>query len=523
MKKFLILTAAVFAFFLSGITAFAEEDYSMTDCWWEEQDADGRIAGSFERCESATTYKVRLTYGSSRKVVRDWFTGTPSGTDFTVLIATKGSGTYYFDVYPAKGGTDYMISSDGLEVTSEMLSLAKKYRKEEAAARQASLSGWQKGPDGYWRYYKQGGTACKSEWLDDGGKRYHFDSNSVMQTGWQAIGGYWYYFDQSGALLVSTVTPDGYGVDAEGKYIDENGNPVPAASSGSSSSSGRTLSSISIRVSEQSKGAGQVSTAAFSAGSGFEIAGELLSIPREQWRAGEAVTVTLRCVPKSGYTFAAGTVKATVSGAENIQVTGGTTERTVKFVYKPKMKLETPVGFRLNESMELTWKKVDKASGYKVVIYRGNSQVASKTVDTNKFTDVYEYLYLDEGRVSAKIYAVSTKKSSYLLDSEAGIIEDLTALSEAAGSGGLIWEGNKLYYYNETGDRATGWQQIDGSWYHFKSSGAADGPGWFQDKDGCWYWFDSQCRMCVGTVNDGNADYFMNDGSIPDLPYGAWK
>ncbi|MCQ2400580.1 MAG: hypothetical protein MJ059_01485 [Lachnospiraceae bacterium] len=531
-KRSLLLVSALFALILFSITSYAYSEYEMYDCWWEDQAEDGRIFGSWEKCDAKTSYKVRLTYGNSHKLVKDWYSGSSSGTnDFTSYIAKKGSGTYYFDVFPTKGGEEYMVSSEGLEVTSSMVSKAKKYLKDEAAERQAAMYGWMKGPDGNWRFYKTGGVACKNEWLDDGGKRYHFDSNSIMQTGWQVISGYWYYFDQSGAMYINAVTPDGYWVNAEGKYVDANGNPVLASgnahgsSSSASSGSARTLSSISISVSEQNKVAGQVITANFKAGSGFDIVNEALSIPREQWTAGTSVSVTLKCVPKSGYIFSSGTIKANVNGASNIQVSGGASERTVKFTYRPKMKLATPIGFCFNENMELTWKKSDKASGYKLVFYLDNSQKATKNVNTNKLEDVYEYLDMGryEGTVSVKVYATNSEKSSYLLTSDAGVIDDLTMLEESMGMGGFSWEGNRLYYYDEAGEKLKGWQYIDSYWYHFKNNGAADGPGWYHDSDGCWYWFDSMCRMCIGTINDGKTDYFMNDGSNPNLPYGAWK
>lgn len=535
MKKKLFAAAVLlFSVFMFHVISYADYEYDMYECWWEEQTEDGRILGSWDKCDAKTAYKVRLLYGSSRKTVKDWYTASSSATnDFTSYIVKKGTGVYYFDVYPSKGGTEYMVSSEELEVTGAMLNRAKKYLQNAAAEKQSQMSGWMKGPDGNWRFYKEGGAACRNEWLDDGGKRYHFGSDSVMQTGWQTIGNYWYFFDASGALYVNTVTPDGYSVNGEGIYIDGNGNPVMAAgqssggnNSGSSSSgSSRTLSSISISVSEKSNGAGQVSSADFRAGGGFNIVNETLSIPRDQWTAGNTVTVTLQCVPKDGYSFATGTVKASISGASNITVSGGASERTVKFTYIPRMKLAAPTGFCFNDNMELTWKKSDRANGYKLVFYLDGSKAGEKTVSKNKLEDVYEYLDMGryEGVVSVRVYARNTEKSKYITDSDAGIIDDLAALWDNAGMGGLVWEGSSLCCYDETGEKLKGWQQVDGSWYHFKNNGAADGPGWFQDKDGCWYWFDGMHRMCVGTINDGNASYFMNDGSNPSIPYGAWK
>lgn len=532
MKNRFLLMITLVTVLLFSFTVYADYEYDMYECWWEDQDDNGRILGSWDKCDAATAYKVRLTVGSS-KVVKGWYTASSSGSnDFTAYIVKNGTGTYYFDVYPSKGGEKYMICSEGLQVTSAMLSKAKKYVKEKQAEQASQMHGWIKGPDGNWRYYKDGGTACRNEWLNDGGKWYFFDSDSVMQTGWQAINGYWYCFETSGALYTNTVTPDGYTVNGDGVYVDANGSPVPvsgSSSGGGSSSSytGRTttLSSISIGVSEKSVEDGKVRTAEFRAASGFDIVSETLSTPREQWAAGTAVSVSLKIVPKIGYQFTSGTFKVSINGASNIQVSGGTSEKTVKFSYKPKMKLAAPDGFCFNENTELTWHRSERASSYKAVFYLDGSQVDTKTVSTNKIGDVYEYLDMGryEGTVSVKIYAQNTNNSSCILTSNAGVIDDLAALEESMGMGGFTWEGSKLYYYDEFGEKVKGWQHIDNNWYHFKNNGAADGPGWYQDTDGCWYWFDSMCRMCVGTINDGNADYFMNDGSNPNLPYGAWR
>jgi len=45
-----------------------------------------------------------------------------------------------------------------------------------------------------------------------------------MMTGWQLIDGVWYYFNPvvgswQGAMLMNTVTPDGYNVGANGAWI----------------------------------------------------------------------------------------------------------------------------------------------------------------------------------------------------------------------------------------------------------------------------------------------------------------
>ena len=40
-----------------------------------------------------------------------------------------------------------------------------------------------------------------------------------MATGWYQVGGKWYYSYDSGALAVSTTTPDGYTVNENGEWV----------------------------------------------------------------------------------------------------------------------------------------------------------------------------------------------------------------------------------------------------------------------------------------------------------------
>ena len=57
-------------------------------------------------------------------------------------------------------------------------------------------------------------------------KRYLFDytlnsNEGQMVKGWRLINGDWYYFGIDGAMLVNTITPDGYLVGADGKWIKQ--------------------------------------------------------------------------------------------------------------------------------------------------------------------------------------------------------------------------------------------------------------------------------------------------------------
>jgi len=125
-----------------------------------------------------------------------------------------------------------------------------------------SITGtWQGGQNEPWKFKKSTGTYATNEWAKINGKWYHFDQDSNMQTGWLSdqnkwyllnpdgamcadtwvlVNGKWYYFNADGSMkcnewyfykedwyylgrdgdmLVSDITPDGYQVDSEGKWI----------------------------------------------------------------------------------------------------------------------------------------------------------------------------------------------------------------------------------------------------------------------------------------------------------------
>ena len=102
---------------------------------------------------------------------------------------------------------------------------------------------WYKRPDGsypknswgyeayngksYWYYFLDSGYMATG-WIEVNGSKYYLFPNSDgwkgrMLTGWQWIDGNCYYLDlqgqNEGALYRNTTTPDGYAVDAEGRWV----------------------------------------------------------------------------------------------------------------------------------------------------------------------------------------------------------------------------------------------------------------------------------------------------------------
>ena len=79
----------------------------------------------------------------------------------------------------------------------------------------------------YWYYFLDSGYMATG-WIEVNGSKYYLFPNSDgwkgrMLTGWQWIDGNCYYLDSQGqnegALYRNTTTPDGYAVDAEGRWV----------------------------------------------------------------------------------------------------------------------------------------------------------------------------------------------------------------------------------------------------------------------------------------------------------------
>lgn len=81
----------------------------------------------------------------------------------------------------------------------------------------AMFTGW--GTDGSRWFYFDGSGAMKTGWYKENGTWYYLDEEGIMKTGWFKVGQHWYYANGSGALAVSTTTPDGYRVNANGEWV----------------------------------------------------------------------------------------------------------------------------------------------------------------------------------------------------------------------------------------------------------------------------------------------------------------
>ena len=107
--------------------------------------------------------------------------------------------------------------------------------------------GWTQTPSG-WYYLDTDSGIMQTGWKKDAAGYWYFlntakgAAEGIMLTGWNWIDGYCYYFNpqsglDQGKLLVNTTTPDGYKVNADGKW-EKDGKVVFSQGKGLSSTAG---------------------------------------------------------------------------------------------------------------------------------------------------------------------------------------------------------------------------------------------------------------------------------------------
>lgn len=129
--------------------------------------------------------------------------------------------------------------------------------------------GWTQTPSG-WYYLDTDSGIMQTGWKKDAAGHWYFlntakgAAEGIMLTGWNWIDGYCYYFNpqsgpDQGKLLVNTTTPDGYKVNADGKW-EKDGKVVFSQGKGLSSTAGASAGNAGQGAAKKNAGSSKGSS-----------------------------------------------------------------------------------------------------------------------------------------------------------------------------------------------------------------------------------------------------------------------
>ncbi len=168
--------------------------------------------------EDKNTDSVRKEHSSESDLAanQNTITGTWSW-DGSFWRFKKTDGTYAAGQWGMVGGKWYYFGEDGLMKTGWILQDGKWYFCGPAGDMK---TGWT-WVDGNWYYMNHSG-AMKTGWILDGSRWYYMKESGAMKTGWLESEGKWYYLDENGQMVTDCLTPDGYRVDRNGVWTENN-------------------------------------------------------------------------------------------------------------------------------------------------------------------------------------------------------------------------------------------------------------------------------------------------------------
>lgn len=77
------------------------------------------------------------------------------------------------------------------------------------------------------------------------------------------------------------------------------------------------------------------------------------------------------------------------------------------------------------------------------------------------------------------------------------------------------WKSNSTgWWYDKGSSWSVGWDNINGTWYHFNNNGYMD-TGWLND-GGKWYYLDSNGTMKTGWLTDKGKSYHLDNSGVMD-------
>lgn len=129
-------------------------------------------------------------------------------TATTTTVSSAGTWT--------KEGTNWkLIKTDGSVARGWVMDNGKWYFLDPVSGNMRI--GWSKDGDNWYFLNPDGSMA--TNWVHHGDSWYYLQGSGVMARGWIKSGNDWYFLSESGSMLKSTLTPDGYKLDASGKWV----------------------------------------------------------------------------------------------------------------------------------------------------------------------------------------------------------------------------------------------------------------------------------------------------------------
>jgi len=280
------------------------------------------------------------------------------------------------------------------------------------------------------------------------------------------------------------------------------------------------ISSVSIQIMEEKVDPGEVYPAKIYAnGSSYEVDDVSVSKDYDDWTPGKTITFSITLIPTEGYKFSKSDTNFYVSNGEIASKSVVNGKASLKINYIPKVTLSAPEDIYYEDEYLITWDKVEYATAYKVTLYKDGYYYKSENVTKNEF-DLSPYATDEDAEITFTVAATAntSKQSAYLKTSEAvGLDEGVTA-SDNTSYGSFVGNGPDMKFKGVDGYYITGWHQINGSWYYFKSDEKAAYEEW-QNVNGLWYYFNNYNIMQTGWLRLNNTWYYLNtNGSM----YTGW-
>ena len=182
--------------------------------------------------------------------------------------------------------------------------------------------------------------------------------------------------------------------------------------------------------------------------------------------------------------------------------------------------------FNADGVMQTGWQTIDNETYY----FKNDGVMAAATT---LFIDDAEYTFDETGKLKlpqADGWAEENGVYVYYLSGEKQTgwqqIENHWYYFDETGAmqTGLQQIGGKGYLFNEQGIMQTGWGKIAGTWYFFDSNGVMV-TGWLQ-RGTAWYYLDSTGAMATGWRQIGGIWYYFNPGGDMKVGWledgGAW-